>query len=436
MSYNSGDVASGATSVIFEADIEKNGTWLRLCVDSLSEAMNLATVEWANLCNGGQTSSAVTGVAPSWSFDSHIYYNSSIADLLKQRYVPGYTALQNVPIRITNLLLDEQVVFRGLIVVDSITMNAADLQTMSGTVSVFNSVVNPRYVDPGTYQNVIINVVGPEGLGEDGMICVISDTNGNTFSGVTGGTGQATIPFIPFGDYTFNISNIPEGMTISGDTSISITATDSAVFTFELTAATEPETGDLTPSAIQTLTATPGDSEVTLTWAAPETNASSVSGYSIWGGIDGAPQSQLAVVDASTLTYIATDLTNGTLYDFTVYAQVNGLEVGATSAYVSATPNAVSVVQDLAVTAGSGSLDITWTAPATGASELTGYSVYVFPATEARPTTPTTTVGSSVLTYTATDLNQGVLYQVDVMAQQNGNDLTNTVATITGTPTA
>ena len=92
------------------------------------------------------------------------------------------------------------------------------------------------------------------------------------------------------------------------------------------------------PGSPAGLTATPGNSRVTLSWTAPASEALAISGYIIYrgtspGGETGAPVNGSLVTGTS---YTVTGLTNGTTYYFKVFA-VNAVGQSPPSAEASAT---------------------------------------------------------------------------------------------------
>jgi titin len=97
------------------------------------------------------------------------------------------------------------------------------------------------------------------------------------------------------------------------------------------------------PGPMSPVSATPGDSQVTLQWTAPSSNGSPVTGYaiqqrrvgsSIWEYIS-------TSTPATSRSFTAGNLTNGTTYYFRVVA-TNAIGRGAWSYPVEATPHAVS----------------------------------------------------------------------------------------------
>ena len=109
------------------------------------------------------------------------------------------------------------------------------------------------------------------------------------------------------------------------------------------------------PGAPAGLTATAGNAQVTLSWAAPASDGGSpVSGYIVYqgtspGGETGAPVNGSLVTGTS---YTVTGLTNGTTYYFKVSA-VNAVGQSPPSAEASAVPVTVpGAPAGLAVTRG------------------------------------------------------------------------------------
>ena len=114
------------------------------------------------------------------------------------------------------------------------------------------------------------------------------------------------------------------------------------------------------PGAPQNLTATPGDTQVTLTWTAADDNGSDIVNYSfqvdavIWSSIAGGS-------DATTVT--VTRLANGTPYMFRVRA-INNAGIGATTPTVTSTPvPPPAQPENLIGIPGNGQVTIRWDDP-------------------------------------------------------------------------
>jgi len=135
------------------------------------------------------------------------------------------------------------------------------------------------------------------------------------------------------------------------------------------------------PSAPRNLRATAGDREVVLVWEAPVSDGGSpLTGYTIYRGTISGDLSLVASV-GNVLAYTDTDLANGMMYYYQV-AAVSVIGEGQRSGEVSATPQgappaAPSAPLNLAGTAGSGQVALTWQAPASdGGSAILGYRIY------------------------------------------------------------
>ncbi len=137
------------------------------------------------------------------------------------------------------------------------------------------------------------------------------------------------------------------------------------------------------PSAPRNLQATRGDSSVTLTWEAPDTDGGSpILNYTIYRGTS--PGNQTSGIQiGNELTYTNTGLTNGVTYYFTVSAKnvagegPNSTEANATPATTPSSPLTLSASPVWDTETGTGHIVLTWSAPASdGGSEILGYRIY------------------------------------------------------------
>ena len=130
------------------------------------------------------------------------------------------------------------------------------------------------------------------------------------------------------------------------------------------------------PSAPSGLTAIVGNGQVALNWSAPASSGgSSITGYNIYRGTTSGGETLLERIGV-TLNYTDTDLTNGVTYYYRVSAN-NSLGEGAESDEVSITPAGVPSAPTLnTATPGDGYVVLAWTAPNSGGSAITNYSVY------------------------------------------------------------
>ncbi len=178
------------------------------------------------------------------------------------------------------------------------------------------------------------------------------------------------------------------------------------------------------PGAPTVVTATPGDTQATVSWTAPaDDGGSPITKYTVTSS----PDNKVAVTpDGSTLTATVTGLTNGTPYTFTVVA-TNAIGDGSTSMASSpVTPRTVPGAPT-AVTAspGDGQATVSWTAPAdNGGSAITSYTVTASPGGAA------STVSGSTLTTAVSGLTNGTDYTFTVVATNvAGNSVASTAST-------
>ena len=190
------------------------------------------------------------------------------------------------------------------------------------------------------------------------------------------------------------------------------------------------------------LTATPGDLQVTLSWAAPASDGGApISGYDVYqgtspGGETGTPVSGSPFTATSTTV---TGLANGTTYYFKV-AAVNGVGEGPASAEVSATPAAMpGAPAGLTATAGNAQVTLSWTAPASnGGLPVTGYHLYAGTTADFSGKSPLATLTGTVVTVAG--LANGTTYYFKVAAinrvgEGPGTDTEAVPVTTPGAPT-
>jgi N,N-dimethylformamidase beta subunit-like, C-terminal/Domain of unknown function (DUF4082)/Fibronectin type III domain/Bacterial Ig domain len=97
-------------------------------------------------------------------------------------------------------------------------------------------------------------------------------------------------------------------------------------------------TGPAAPAAPTGVTASPASNQALVSWTAPASNGSAITGYTITPYIGPTPQTPVQVISGSVTSASVTGLQNGTSYSFSVSA-TNDLGTGPTSAVsTSVTP--------------------------------------------------------------------------------------------------
>jgi titin len=216
--------------------------------------------------------------------------------------------------------------------------------------------------------------------------------SGSTLLGTTATTSYTATGLTNGATYSFTVVALNGGGASAASTAV--------------TATPQP----IAPSAPTNLVATPGDSQVVLSWSA----SSGATSYQIYSG------GTLLTTTAAT-SYTVTGLTNGTAYSFTIIA-LNGGGASPASTAVSATPQAPAPVAptNVVATAGNAQVVLSWSA-STGA---TSYQVYA----------GSTLLGTSTTTtYTATGLTNGTAYSFTVVAL-NGGGKSPASTPVTATP--
>ena len=182
----------------------------------------------------------------------------------------------------------------------------------------------------------------------------------NTFADGTSTATAATVDNLTNGQsYTFRVSTTNSvGTGISSDSVTSIPATVS----------TKP---------LQ-LSATAGDTTISLSWSVPlDDGGSPIIDYVIEYRLPGDTWITFDDGVSTATTVTVTDLINGSLYQFRVYA-VNDIGVSNSSNVATARPSTISNAPSdlIAIAISSTIIDLSWTAPLdTGGELITGYQI-------------------------------------------------------------
>jgi hypothetical protein len=198
----------------------------------------------------------------------------------------------------------------------------------------------------------------------------------------------------------------------------------------------------VTPAAVPATPAAPtikvgaavGTGKATVTWVAPANNGSVITGFTATAyTAAGVSSGTCTTASATALTCSITGLTNGTAYTFKVTAKnANGTSfesLGATATPSSTAVAAVGTVPAKPVapsvkvggTVATKTAAVSWLAPASGGSAVTGYTVTA--STSAGVSAGTcTTASATALTCSISGLTSGTAYTFTVVAKNvNGN---------------
>ena len=218
----------------------------------------------------------------------------------------------------------------------------------------------------------------------------------------------------------------------SAGTDLSVTVgslVNGTEYAFEVRAVSDAGDGDpaattatpvTVPVAPQSVSATPGDGQVTLTWEAPaDDGGSAVTGYEYRHAQGGTVPAQTAWQSAGTsLTATVGSLANGTQYAFEVRAvnDVGEGDAAAVTATPAVQPTAPSAPQNLVATSADGQVVLVWEAPASnGGSAVTGYEYRHAEGTSVPAETAWQSAGTS-LTATVGSLANGTQYAFEIRA--------------------
>jgi subtilisin family serine protease len=172
------------------------------------------------------------------------------------------------------------------------------------------------------------------------------------------------------------------------------------------------------PTAPRNPAATPGNARVSLSWSSPSsTGGAAITSYRVQRSTDGVTWTTLtSSASASTRTYTATGLANGTTYRFRI-AAINAAGTGPYSTTVTAKPRTVPTApRNPVATPRSTRVTLSWSSPSsTGGAAITSYRVQ-----RSRDgvtwTTLTSSASASTRTYTATGLANGTTYRFRIAA--------------------
>jgi hypothetical protein len=267
---------------------------------------------------------------------------------------------------------------------------------------------------------------------------------------ITAGTTYVASYFAPKGHYSTTSGGLATGTTNSVLTALANSTSTNGVFAYSSSSTFPQSTFDAgnywvdvlfapagAPGQVAGLTATAGQSAVTLNWNAPMTGGPATA-YRITPYIGAAAQTPIDVTGSPLPTSrTLTGLTPGTAYTFRVQASNPGGDGPASAASAPVTPlGATAPGTPTAVSAqgDSTSANVSWSAPASdGGSAITGYSVTPYAGATAQ--TPVQVGGSTTRTR-VTGLTNGTAYTFVIRATNAAGTSTASTATSAVTPRA
>ena len=210
-----------------------------------------------------------------------------------------------------------------------------------------------------------------------------SDTGTATMSGTSMATPHVT------GAAALYLEKNPSATPAAVASALTSTATAGVVTTpgggspnrllFDDPGTQQPPPPPTAPGA-PTVTATAGNSQVTLSWSVPSNNGAAISGYTIYKGTAPGGEALLVSPAGTGTTYTDTAVTNWTTYWYQVIA-TNSVGDSPPSNEVQATPAAATLPGAPTLSASTpffffSGVNLSWTTPSAGSSPITGYELW------------------------------------------------------------
>ena len=261
-------------------------------------------------------------------------------------------------------------------------------------------------VKPFTVPNAPSDVTGFPGMGSATLSWSAPTFNGG--SSITAYHATAS----PGGATCASRNGSATGCTIYG-------LTNGVTYTFTVTATnlagtstpsdpSSPLVLTIPPSPPTQLVATPGNTEVSVSWTPPlDDGGASIDSFSVTAfASGGAAAGSCTTPDGLTTTCLVTGLVNGTTYTFSVVAtNVAGSSLASVPSDPSIPFTSPGAPTGLSVTPGDRSVTVTWSAPlSSGGFPITGYTV------TASPGGQTCLSGGATTTCTVQGLTNGQAY--------------------------
>src|SRR5207248_904218 len=138
------------------------------------------------------------------------------------------------------------------------------------------------------------------------------------------------------------------------------------------------------PSAPTGVSAVPGNAQATVSWTAPASNGSAITGYVVTPYVGTTGQSPRTFASTAT-TQTVTGLTNGTTYTFKIAATDANSAGQQKVATNLVTVGAPAQPTGLSAVPGNAEAAVMWTAPVDNGSAITGYVVTPYIGATAQP---------------------------------------------------
>ena len=203
------------------------------------------------------------------------------------------------------------------------------------------------------------------------------------------------------------ITGLTKGITYT----YSVTATNAVVISNPSTAATLLY--QTNPSVPQSVDASVTPNTTTISWSAPSSNGgTAITSYQVVSSPAGYNSGALS---STTTSIVATGLTNGTSYSFTITVTNGGGLSNSTISSAVIPYTTPSAPTGLSAVSGSGQLTLNWTAPSipnNGGRAISGYRII--------NTTTSTTNTTASNSYILTGLTNGSSYTFTVAATNDG----------------
>ncbi len=232
------------------------------------------------------------------------------------------------------------------------------------------------------------------------------------------------------GTYATTTASIAASATSYSDTGLSpvteytyrlraVNSRGNAAWSNEDSATTDPDVPDVIDDLVATKDATNGETQINLTWSAPDANGSPITGYTIQRISDDRPTwTNLPSIPATATSYSDTGLAPGNEHAYSIRA-TNSIGDAEWSSHALATTDAAQVptkITTLAATAASSTaINLSWTAPAERGSAIISYTLQRKTGAGSYATT-TTEIAADATTHTDSGLTPATAYTYRISA--------------------